>query len=315
MKHQKNYLSKRNLVVLAVFILALYVLVPQLDSFSESLHLLTHPDVPWVVLAIIYTLGTYFAGALTYKLISFKPLNYAKTLLVQFAAMFVNRLLPAGIGAIGANFVYLKNSKHSSVQAGAIVAVNNLLGAIGHNLLLLGVIVLGGYSTLDANRHFFRDHWLELVIAGTVIVVLVIVYGRRRLKHVLSQVKKQLFSYKSRPKRLVGGLLSSMLLTSFNILSLSSCAHALGVDLNLAQTMIVFSFAMIASTITPTPGGLGGFEAALVAGYVAYGVEADQALAVALLYRLIAYWLTMLLGGLAFLSVNRLGYLSTSARG
>jgi len=66
-------------------------------------------------------------------------------------------------------------------------------------------------------------------------------------------------------------------------------------------------FVVPASTLaglTPSPGGLGGVEAALVALLVALtGLTAAQALAAALVYRLASYWFALGVGGLAAVTV------------
>ncbi|MFI5271393.1 MAG: flippase-like domain-containing protein, partial [Candidatus Saccharimonadales bacterium] len=67
----------------------------------------------------------------------------------------------------------------------------------------------------------------------------------------------------------------------------------------------IFTLGISTGTITPTPGGLGGFEAGLFAGFVAFHVPVAPALAIALLYRLISYWLALGIGLLAFIEVQR----------
>jgi len=66
-------------------------------------------------------------------------------------------------------------------------------------------------------------------------------------------------------------------------------------------------FVVPASTLaglTPSPGGLGGVEAALVALLVALtGLTAAQALAAALVYRVMSYWFALGVGGLAAVTV------------
>jgi uncharacterized protein (TIRG00374 family) len=62
---------------------------------------------------------------------------------------------------------------------------------------------------------------------------------------------------------------------------------------------------MLASTATPTPGGLVGAEAGLFAGFVAYGVSAPMAGAAVLLYRFVTYWLPLLPGVLALFLARR----------
>jgi uncharacterized protein (TIRG00374 family) len=85
---------------------------------------------------------------------------------------------------------------------------------------------------------------------------------------------------------------------------------ALGIHLSFVPTLLILTFGVGAGAATPTPGGLGGFEAGLVGGFVAYDVNASAALAIALLYRLISYWLTLLIGAGAFIFCQRQKWLN-----
>lgn len=295
-------LNRRYLFVVVILLLTLYIIVPQVGDFKSSLHLLSHPLPGWTALAIVFTFLTYTAGAATYCLLAFKELSYRRTLLIQFVAMFINRLLPGGIGALGANFVYLKKQKHTSAQAASVVAVNNLLGGLGHYLLLGTVLVFTGYSTIQASQsdnavnNNIKYIWIGLLIS----LIIALVIGRNRFKKGLIDLKTQLLDYRHRPGHVGAALLTSICLTTFNVLALYCCAAALGVNLNFAITMLIFTLGIGAGTATPTPGGLGGFEAGLVAGFVSFKVDASTALAIALLYRLISYWLTLVVGAVAF---------------
>ncbi|MDH4309289.1 MAG: lysylphosphatidylglycerol synthase domain-containing protein, partial [Acidimicrobiia bacterium] len=66
------------------------------------------------------------------------------------------------------------------------------------------------------------------------------------------------------------------------------------------ETIIANSCAIIHShrvgTVTPTPGGLGGFEVALVAGLTRIGPTAGQAVAAALAFRILTFWLPIIPG-------------------
>ncbi len=100
---------------------------------------------------------------------------------------------------------------------------------------------------------------------------------------------------------------TSLVLTLSNVLCLFFCALALGIHLPFATIMLVFTLGLGAGSAVPTPGGLGGFEAGLAAGFVGYGVDASTALAAALLYRLVSYWLPMAAGAVAFIASERRG--------
>jgi uncharacterized protein (TIRG00374 family) len=117
-----------------------------------------------------------------------------------------------------------------------------------------------------------------------------------------------LLAYRKHPFELKGALLSSMILTLCNVLSLYFCVLALHIALPFIAVLLVFSLGIALGTATPTPGGLGGVEAGLVAGMVAYHVASADALAAVLAYRLISYWLALVIGAGAFVVTERRGY-------
>jgi len=91
-------------------------------------------------------------------------------------------------------------------------------------------------------------------------------------------------------------LVLSAVLTAAYTFVLYGAVRSIGGSLGLPQVFIVFSFGMLAGTVTPTPGGLVGAEAGLFAGFVAYGTAQPDAAAAVLLFRLITYWLPLIPG-------------------
>jgi uncharacterized protein (TIRG00374 family) len=55
----------------------------------------------------------------------------------------------------------------------------------------------------------------------------------------------------------------------------------------------------------PIPGGLGGVDGGLLGALVVYGLPVAAAAAAILAYRLILFWLPLILGGAAFASLRR----------
>ena len=304
----KLSIDRRQVGLAILFILALYVLLPQISGFKDSWRLLGHIAPAWTLFAVCLALSTYIFAALTYYLLSFQRIRYLEALLVQFAATLMNRLLPAGVGGLGANYAYLRHRRHNLAQAASVVAMNNLLGLIGHILIILVVLALT--SDYSRNLAISSGHSattpIRLIIGLSIVGVLAaIIFGRKRLKRTFMNVLKQIVAYRQRPWRLSVALLSSMSLTLCSVLTLYSCINALGVHLPVLVVILIFTFGLGAGTATPTPGGLGGFEAGLVAGFVAYHVDSSSALAIALLFRFITYWLTLLLGIFAFVISQR----------
>lgn len=300
-------LNRRQIVIVLLLVAVLYVLLPQLGDFRSSWHLVRHPNLGFTALAAVFTFLTYGAAAGTYCFLAFKLLSFGNTAVVQLAAMFINRLLPAGIGALGANYLYLRRERHSEAQAAATVAMNNTVGMLGHGLLVAVTLAISSGKTW---RTMPGMHGSELntglivkvvAIAGIIAAALALYIGRRRFMKTVVEVKDQFVSYGKRPLSLIGALSTSLVLTLCNVLALFYCLHALGLYIAFPAVLLVFTLGVSAGAAVPTPGGLGGFEAGLAAGFVAYGLDPAPALAAALLYRLVSYWLPLIVGAAALL--------------
>ncbi len=308
-KTGKFKLDKRYLIVGLLLLIGLYIILPQFGDFKTSLNKLSDPNLYWTAIAIIFTFLTYLSASLTYYFLAFKKLSLALTMLAQVAVMFINRLLPGGVGALGANYLYLKNQKHTSAQAATVVAINNFLGFLGHNLLFWGLVLFTSYSAIsssDDGSNKSESILLLILVLSLVGLAAAFIFGKQKILKELNDIKKQIFDYRHRPFNLVKALISTMTLTIFNVMCLYACAQALGVELNFAITFLIFTFGLTAGTLTPTPGGLGGFEAGLVAGFMAYDINSSTALAVALLYRLISYWLPLIIGAGTFIIAQKI---------
>ncbi len=299
--------KRSQLLWLIVLALAVFLIGPQLNGFRGSFALLKHPNWLLTGLALLATGLGYASAGGTYFFLSLKPLSYARTVLVQFASMFVNRLLPGGLGALGANYAYLRHQGLQPTAAGTVVALNNTAGLAGHLLLLGFLFFIAGVPHPIFQSHLPHFSVWYIGAVGIIVFALILV-GYKRINQTLVSVMHQTLLYRYQPARLFGALVSSMSLTAANTLSLWLCADALAIHLSLAAVLLIFSFGITLGTAVPTPGGLGGVEAGLVAGFVAYGVHSETALAVALLYRLISYWLMLAIGGIAFIYCQRRGY-------
>ena len=307
----KRYPYQR-FVYLAIVAIAIYVVVPQLSMFNRSLGLATGAQPGLVLAALGCNLTSYLAAALTYYLLAIKPLRYRPTLLVQVASMFTNRLLPAGLGGMGANFFYLRRAGHTSSQAVSVVGLNNFLGFVG-NALLVGVLLLVLPKTrqaIPAGRLSASTVIIALaVMVGLLLAVTLITRLRQKLAAASAAIAHNIWRYRQQPRRLMAALGSSLLVTTSNLLCLWLSALAVNVHVGIVTILLILTFGVAVGSVAPTPGGLGGVEAGLVAGFIAYHVPANQALASVLIYRLINYWFSLLLGAVAFVVAQRRGYL------
>jgi uncharacterized membrane protein YbhN (UPF0104 family) len=290
--------SRKNVFLLLIVVTGLYVLAPRMGSFKNSLPAVANADYAYIGLGILAWLSTFFTSALVYKFIALKPLKYHRTLLVQLASGFTNRLVPAGIGTLTLNISYLSKSGHTAVQAASLAALNNFLGFAGNVFLLLIALAISPvYINNGLHIHIHRSTLIAVAILG--LLVLLVIFkkaGSRILKAIKNAVGLITRNIIKKPSYFLAALVASMAVTCGYTLSLYSVGLALNVHISFAQTLLALTLGVAVATITPTPGGLGGAEAGLVAALISLGVASHQALAMVLTYRLIVYWLPIVPG-------------------
>lgn len=289
----------RNVLPLLVLLVALYVIVPRFSSFRASWHVLQTARLGFVAVALLAVAGAHFTGAWVYWRLVYRPIMYWPMVVVQVASSFTNRLLPAGTGAMATSAAHLMRRGHTVAQAGSVAALNNVLGFIG-NMLLVGIVALlhtGGFDMQSVARTAI---WL--ILAACVLGVLAVaagrrwVYLRRTVRDGISEVRRIL----ARPGHVVSALLASMVTTLCFATAFYFSAHALLIPLTAVQALYIMTAGVAVGAVTPLPGGLGGVEAGLVAAMIAVNVSPAPALAAALLYRLISYWLPIVPGFICF---------------
>ncbi len=299
-KHIYDYTKVRRLIPAVIIVIALFVVVPQLHVFRESLRHLHDLYYGQLLIAVGMVALTFLCGAAVYNRLSFEYMSYRRTLTAQLAANFINRLLPAGIGGIGANYRYLRKQKHTTAQAAAVVAANNSLGLIGHGLLIITLTtVFHGHAV---PIHIGAKFWYILAAAAVLVAVIILVLPKLRLRITtnMRSLATQLGSFRRRPFAVISALTLQICLTLANVMAFWLCVLAVHASISFVAALLIFTFGFGVGGATPTPGGLGGVEAGLVAGLVAYHITSPTALAAVLVYRLISYWLPLAVSGPIF---------------
>lgn len=306
-KHQLK-INKSAVLALAILLIAIYVFLPQIKDLKTSATLARHADRGWLAVAAILIVATYAFATLSYQLLARHKLKIRRTLLIQIASACANRLLPAGLGGLSLNTAYLYNNKHKIAEASTVAATNNLLGIVGH-LLVLAVALLFLPSSLKFTNGFnvSRGVYISVIAVATGLVATVIVLPKVRhwLEDFSWQVIRDIGAYRKHPLRIVAALLSSIGLTLCYVLALVGCMLAFGLHLEFTQVLVIFTLGSVVGVATPTPGGLIGIEAGLIAGFVAFGVNGPKALAIVLTYRFLSYWLPIVPGFIALIYTRK----------
>jgi undecaprenyl-diphosphatase len=305
-------LSRTRLIAIVVVVLMLYVVIPQVGAFRHSLSLLATAHPVWVGAAALAYLATGLSSVFIYRTLLPRRLPLVPTIIVEYGSSFANRLVPAGIGALGVNIVYFKKRGCSTAQAVAAVTLNNVFGIIGHGILVVLVLLLMP-GLLQALELTFDTTNTIILAVGAILAVLLLVIGLRivktRIIGIVRQTLVTIAAYRHRPAAVVTTLLLCMSITCFHATCIWASGQALDINVSFAQAIIVLAIGVGAGAIIPSPGGLGGAEAGLVAALLAFHVDASQAVALAILYRLASYWLGFAVGGFGFWLTERRGYI------
>ncbi len=298
--------SLRRLLIFAAIGIGFYVLIPQIGAFRTSLSSLEHARLWLVGFAVLFSAVTYVFAAISYRALFFIPIHFGRVLIIQVASSFASKLAPAGTGGIALNAKLLTKSGHTITQATSIAVINNAMGFVAQVSLLLFALLLGASNLRDA---FSIDLPVSgLVILAVIVGILVMTGGvlvafrklRRKVVRLAGQLIEDLAEYKNQPTKLVVCYIASLSLALAFTAALYASAHALGSTLSPLQCLVVFTVGAVAASVTPTPGGIGGVEAGLVAALTATGMDASHAFSITLLYRLVTYWLPIIPGYIGF---------------
>jgi uncharacterized membrane protein YbhN (UPF0104 family) len=100
------------------------------------------------------------------------------------------------------------------------------------------------------------------------------------------------------------GLAGAIMWWGFDIAVLWACFEAFG-DAPAAPVLVVAFFVGTLANTLPLPGGIGGVDGGMVAALVAFGTDPGLAVVAVLAYRGIAFWLPIIPGAAAWITLRR----------
>ncbi|MET8651547.1 lysylphosphatidylglycerol synthase domain-containing protein [Nocardia aurea] len=298
----------RTLGWIAATVFATYILLPQVGQLGQTVAALDDAQWQWLAGALAMAVATYAAAALTLMGASPRPLAFGRTMNVQLATSFANRLAPYGIGGTAVNERYLERSGVSRATAVAAIALTITSGAILHLVELAGVgLWLGQSRLLLASA--LPSGWVLLIAFVAVMTALGIAVGvllhRPAWLAEVRNASRSMLDILRRPRQamlLLGGQISANIAY---IAALGFAVHAFGGRPSAALVAAVFLGGSALGAASPTPAGLGVVEAALVAGLMVGGVPSSAAVAGVLAYRLATFWLPAIAGFFSFKGLQR----------
>ena len=305
----------RTLLTITALAGAFYFVLPQLAQVSSSWHALQSAHWVWLPVIIASSALTYLASAAALIGAVPGPVPFWPATLTQAASSFVNRVSPANVGGMALNARFLQKSGVSPGAGVAAVGVNALTGALAHLILLVIFFALASHRMTQAFRLPPASKLLLIlaILAALAGIVLATRRGRRlaatRLLPALRSAAVSLRTVAASPVKLTLLAGGSALITLAYIGGLAASVAAFGGHAGIAEIGAVYLGAAVIAAASPTPGGLGAIEAALVAGLTGIGMPPGPAVSAVLTYRLATYWLPVLPGWAALRLLQRRDYI------
>jgi uncharacterized membrane protein YbhN (UPF0104 family) len=261
-------------------------------------------EADWARLPATLVLGLlpFPAGALSLMGSVVRSLALGRTTVIMFAQSFLNRFTPMNAGGMAMRVRYLqKGGTDVAVAAAAVGLTSAASGVMQVVLVATFVLWAGGSSGGALHLPDIESVALILLAVAAVLGVIALIPSVRRLATRWWQIGRARFGddfrgVAARPGKLAllfGGAGLSKL---FTIAAFVASCRAFGISLGFADLGMLYLVGSTVGAAVPTPGGVGGVEAALIAVLTGAGVDNATAAAAVIVFRLVTYWLPVLPG-------------------
>jgi uncharacterized protein (TIRG00374 family) len=317
----------RRLIFLAVMLVSLYVVWPSLVKvFSSSPELLSLNPV-WFAVMLMAEIAS-FACAWSLQRIALRTGKWFGVATAQIVGNAFSRIVPGGPAAGGAlQYRLLVRSGLDATQVGTGLTSASLISyatLFGLPLLSIPAIVF----IAPAPRGLTQGAWVGAVLFVVTVAAGAVVLRTQRplelvgraIQWVLNHMRRHQPAVNDLPATLVNernaireqlgsrwwlAVITSMGNWLFDYLALLAALAAVGSRPRPSLVLLAYVGAAVLGMIPLTPGGLGFVEAGLTALLALAGVPGPEAVLATLAYRLVAYWLPLMVGPIAYLYYRR----------
>jgi uncharacterized membrane protein YbhN (UPF0104 family)/membrane-associated phospholipid phosphatase/tRNA A-37 threonylcarbamoyl transferase component Bud32 len=291
--------------ILATGGLAVYLLLPELSDIAEVRSAIAHADRAWLAVTAATGMLAVVASSWTILGAARDPLPVGRTVAVQIGAAFAGRTTVAAVGYYAINLAFLERLGLRRTDAMGVLILNRAatvvvtgIGTLVGLLFMRNAVPIGQLSI---------PSWAIVAAAAVAVVAVAFLaspYGRDRVWRRITTMLRRLWVATAptlrRPVRTVQLLGGEIAFLAFSAAGMVTALSALGAHYSVVAVVAVFVVASTLGQLLPTPGGLGAVEGALVAGLTAIGIPASDAIAAALVARVLTFWLPVLPGVVAF---------------
>jgi uncharacterized membrane protein YbhN (UPF0104 family) len=311
-------LARRTLQIVAVLVVVGLVLLFA-PGLGQVRHLLTEARPEWVALAVAFEALSCVSYVLMFRAIFCPSMPWRTSWEIGLAELGAGSIVPASGAAGLALGAWIL--REGGMPARQIASRSVAFFLIKSSVNFLGVAVLGTLLALGVLGPDLSPWLTVLPAAGAVLVIAAVLIVPRfgvagpappdatRVRMAVREVRNAL----------VGGTREAVqILRSRNLLVITGAIgywawdnavlwaafHAFGYSPPITVVLMAYLIGQLGGLL-PLPGGLGGIDGGLIGTLIVYGVPAAAATAAVLVYRVILFWLPLIVGAAAFISLRR----------
>jgi uncharacterized protein (TIRG00374 family) len=319
------------LVVLALLV-GIYFLFPKLVGLGDALSKLDDADAVWIAVAIGFSLVAIATYIALFKAVvggDALRLTWTETYEINMAGLAATLIFSAGgAGGIALTYWALRKAGMRRRDVGRRMVAFLTLHYVFYPaaLIVFGILLRTGVLP---GKHSVELTIVPAAVAGVLLILGVLLalipsdLSRRvaahahgeRAKGIAASVAKvpaiaaegfrfalSLFAHPSR-----GGLavIGAVGFWAANIGTLWASFKAFGVHVPIAVVVQGFFLGMVANLFPLAPAGVGAVDAGMIGAFVLFGLPEETVFPAILIYRLVAFWLPIPFGVVAFFQLRK----------
>lgn len=333
-------LDRRRLALGALLVLALvaaiYVLFPRIVGLNGELARISDADLYWVVIAVVFNVGAFGAYVALFRGVLGgnasegvrKRLDASASYQITMAGLAATRIFSAaGAGGIVLSYWALRKAgmprRRSACRMVAFLVL--MYSVYGVSLILFGVLlrtgVLPGDAPVAGTIVPAGLAAAAMAIAGLIALIpgdlerrLSSFKGKGRLARLAAKLApvpataatgiRTAFDYVRHPRRGALAITGAVGFWAANIGVLWASFEAFGGHVPFGVLVQGFFVGMAANLIPSPAGGVGSVDAGMIGAFVLFGIPAGVVFPAVLTYRVIAFWLPIPPGIVAFFQLR-----------
>jgi uncharacterized protein (TIRG00374 family) len=321
----------QTLLVVLLLLIGIYFLFPKLVGLGDAMSKLSEAEAIWIVVAIGFELAAIATYIALFKAVvggDVLRLSWRETYDINLAGVAATRLFSAG-GAGGIALTYWALRRAGMVRhevARRMVAFLTLQYVFYPlALIVFGVLLRTGVMPGKAS--------VELTIVPAAVSGLVLIFGVLAAL-IPADLRERLTSHVHRPRsRAIADKVAKVMATvgegvrfgfqllihpgrgglavigavgywATNIGILWASFKAFGVHVPLAVVVQGFFLGMVGNLFPLAPAGVGAVDAGMIGAFVLFGIPEGTVFPAILIYRLVAFWLPIPFGVVAFFQLR-----------